>query len=117
MNLSITNGTYDQAAREAFKINPASAISFYLAASYLYYCRYTSILSDEVYDGICKWLLNNLDKLEHTNKNMVDKGALKAGTAYHIKAEDYPLRVRVSAEELAHNLLIWENLNGHNQLK
>lgn len=115
MNLSITNGTYDQAAREAFKINPASAISFYLAASYLYYQKYQSILSDECYDKLCVYLVNNLDKLEHTNKNMVDKEALKAGTAYHIK--EYPLRVRVSAEELAHNLQIWDNLNGSNQLK
>ena len=115
MKLKIVNGTYDEAAREAFKINPASAISFYLAASYLYYRRDISILSDSCYDGICKWLLKNIDNLEHTNHNLVDKEALKAGTAYHIKEEDYPLRVKVSAEGLARDLLIWENLNGENQ--
>lgn len=117
MKLEIIGGTYDEAAREAFKINPASAISFYLAASYLYYRKDISILSDSCYDGICKWLLKNIDNLEHTNHNLVDKEALKAGTAYHIREEDYPLRVKVSAEGLARDLLIWENLNGENQLK
>lgn len=117
MKLKIVNGTYDEAAREAFKINPASTISFYLAASYLYYCKHISLLSDECFDGICRWLLKNIDNLEHVNHNLVDKEALKAGTAYHIKEEDYPLRVRVSAEGLARDLLIWENLNGENQLK
>ena len=117
MKLEVIGGNYDEAARKAFKINPASAISFYLAASYLYYCRDISILSDNTYDRLSKWLLENIDNLEHTNHNLIDKDALRAGTAFHIKESDYPLRVKISAEELARDLEIWNNLNGENQLK
>ena len=117
MKLEIVGGNYDEAARKAFKINPASAISFYLAASYLYYHRDISILSDNTYDRLSMWLLENIDKLEHPNHNLIDKDALKAGTAFQIKEDDYPLRVKVSAEGLARDLEIWNNLNGENQLR
>lgn len=117
MKLTITDSTYDKAARETFKINPASAISWVLSASYAYYIRNVSLLNDSTFDKMCRWLLDNLDKLEHVNHNLVTKDSLRAGTFYHLKENDYPLRVRVSAEQLIHELLIWQNLNGENQLK
>lgn len=90
----------DDMARQSFKSSPNTVISWYLIASYCYYCRYESILSDEVYDKMCKYMLDNFDKLEHVNKNLVDKAALLAGTAYQLKVDDYPLRVRVVGEQM-----------------
>lgn len=89
---------YDQAARESFKKNKATAFSWYLASSYSYYLRYTSLLSDEVYDKMCLYLLENYDKLEHPHKHLVTKEMLQAGTGYNLKEEDYPLIVRITAE-------------------
>ena len=117
MNFKITGGTYDQAARECFKINPASAFSWWLSSSMAYYILYESLLSDEVFDKLSKYLLENYDKLEHTNKSLVTKEGLKAGTGYYLRREDYPLRVQVSTDQLVRNLLIWQSQNGENQLK
>jgi hypothetical protein len=115
MRLPIINGTYDQAARESFKVNPASAFSWFLSASFAYYLRFESLLSDEVFDQMCKYLLDNYDKLDHINKSLVTKDMLKAGSAYNLSENDYPLRVRISSEELIRNLLEHKNMTGENQ--
>lgn len=117
MKFPIINGTYDQAARESFKVNPASAISWILASSYSYYIKHVSLLDDSTFDKICRWLLDNLDKLEHVNHNLITKDSLRVGSFYHLKEEDYPLRVRISAEGMIRDLLLWQNTNGMNQLK
>ena len=100
-----TNGTYDQAARECFKNSPNTVISWILSASYCYYCRHTSLLSDDVFDKMCLYALNNYDTLKHRHKHLITKGMLKAGTAYNLRVEDYPLIVRCSAEEMIQRLL------------
>ena len=115
MKFPIVNGTYDQAARESFKVNPASGFSWWLSASLAYYCKFESLLSDEVFDKLSKYLLDNYDKLEHTNKNLVTKEGLQAGSGYYLREQDYPLRVRLSTDELIRNLLIWQSTNGENQ--
>lgn len=112
--ISITNSNYDQAARESFKSNPATAFSWFLSASYCYYIRYESLLSDEVFDKMCKFLLDSYDKLEHPNKSLVTKAMLSAGSGYNLKEYDYPNRVKVSAEYLIENLNIWRSKNGQN---
>lgn len=90
----------DQMARDSFRSSPNTAISWYLIASYAYYCRFESIFSDETYDKMCKYILDNYDKLEHINKDLVKKESLVAGTAFQLKMEDYPLRVRIIGEEM-----------------
>lgn len=93
------NGKMDEYIRECFKVNKNSAMSFFLIASYCYYCRYDSIMSDEVFDGIAKWLLKEYDKIQHVNKDLVTKEMLNSGTAYNLKESDYPLRVKVIGEQ------------------
>lgn len=115
MNFPIINGTYDQAARDSFRVNKASAFSWVLAASYCYYHLYESILADEVFDKMARFLLDNYDSLEHTNKHLVTKEMLQVGSLYNLKLEEYPLRVRISADELLRNLLTWKATNGENQ--
>ena len=115
MKLEIVGGNYDEAARKAFKINPASAFSWWLSASLAYYCKFESILSDPVFDKMSKYLLDNYDKLDHINKHLVTKDGLKAGSGYYLKEEDYPLRVRISTEVLVRSLLVRQSQNGENQ--
>lgn len=115
MKFPIVNGTYDQAARESFKVNPASAFSWVMAASYCYYHLYESILEDTTFDRMMKFLLDNYDNLEHTNKSLITKDMLAVGSLYNLSVNDYPLRVKVSADELLRNLLTWKATNGENQ--
>ena len=115
MKREIVGGNYDEAARKAFKINPASAFSWWLSASLAYYCKFESILSDECYDKMARYLLQNWDNIEHVNKNLVTKDNLKAGSLYNLKESDYPTRVKVTADILIRDLLLWRNERGENQ--
>lgn len=117
MKFPIVNGTYDQAARECFKGNPNTALSWFILASFCYYCRDVSLLSDSTYDRMAKYLLENWDKVEHVNKDLVDKENLKAGSLYNVGETGYPTRVKVIAEGMIRDLLLWQNTNGMNQLK
>ena len=93
------NGNFDQAARNSFKVNKSSCISWWLSASYAYYLRYESLLSDSAFDKMSKYILDNYESLEHNHKHLVTKEMLIAGSGYNLKEEDYPLIVRVSTEE------------------
>ena len=94
------NNTLDSFVRDCFKKNKSSSISFWLIASYAYYCRYESLLSDTTFDKLSKWLLDNMDSLGHINKELITKDMLVAGSGYNLKEEDYPLRVRLVAQDL-----------------
>jgi hypothetical protein len=94
----VVDGKYDTAARECFKKNKNTCISWWLSASYAYYIRYESLLSDEAYDKMAKYILDNYNSLEHVHKHLITKGMLSAGTAYNLKEADYPLIVKVTTE-------------------
>lgn len=113
--MKIESGNYDTAARAAFKTNPNTIISFFLSASYAYYIRYESLLSDECFDKMCKWMLDKYETLEHNHKHLVTKDGLKAGSGYYLKENDYPLIVRVSTEQMISDINLWRTLNGTNQ--
>jgi NAD-dependent DNA ligase len=78
-------------------LSPSRLVSKYLSASFAYYCLDRSIIEDDEYDAICKELYENFGMIEHPHKRFLDKSALKAGTAYHLKFEDYPTIVRSCA--------------------
>ena len=61
-------------------------------ASYGYYNmpQNPSLLSDECFDNMCKWLLGNYDKVEHRFKHLITKSHLEAGSLYDVHAYDYP---------------------------
>ena len=112
--MKIENGTYDAAARAAFKKNPNTTISFFLSASLAYYCRYESLLSDECFDKMCKWMLKHYDELEHQHKHLVTKEGLETGSGYYLKDSDYPLIVKVSTEQMISDINLWRTINGTN---
>lgn len=104
------NGYYDHVARLCFEKNPASRFSWFLSASFCYYIDMESILTDELFDGMCTWLLEHYDEVEHVNKDLVTRDMLRAGSAYNLRREDYPLRVQITGDMLARNAAI--NRNG-----
>lgn len=85
------------------KIEPNLTIPYYLMASYLYYIEDWSMWNDCEYDNLCKYIYDNYDQIEHKHKYLVDKDALRAGTAYHIRAEDYPAIVIGAARYYTRN--------------
>lgn len=98
------NGNFDEAVRECFKKNKNSCISFWLVSSYCYYIRHESLMSDEAFDKMSKWVLDNYDLLEHNHKHLITKEMLEAGSGYNLGESDYPTVIKVSAEIFIKNL-------------
>lgn len=94
---------YDQQAREDFKASAKSVYFWLLASSCVYYLfpSKTSLLSDECFDKICKWLLDNYESCPKHSKlaHLVTKENLIAGSFYNIRDTEYPLwLVRMSCD-------------------
>jgi len=69
-------------------------VPYYLMYSYLYYEKNETIVSDDVYDKLCKKLYDEWDNVKHFHKYLIDKETLTAGTGFSLK---YPLRVQEAA--------------------
>ena len=69
-------------------LKPVGLWNLYMVASYLYYYEESSILTDDGYDQLCKWLLENYQPIKHTD--LYDPEALKAGSGYHISNQNMP---------------------------
>lgn len=93
----------DEVTRKECSKNPKAVVGFILAASYLYYCRSDCqpILSDDVFDKMCKFLYNKWDKLDHKYKYLINKEDLQAGSLFAIKEWEYPLGLRSVAIQLS----------------
>lgn len=85
-------------------------VAHYLIHSFLYYQIGHSVISDEEYDSICRYLLDNFDAIEHEHKHLLDKEALAAGTAYHLKRDDYPARAVLTAWAIHDDPAYWGKL-------
>jgi hypothetical protein len=81
---------YDNQCRQDFQINKSSCVAWYLMASYLYYREAESLLSDETFDKMCLYMLNNWDTIEHRYKHLVNKESLSAGTGFDIEFNRFP---------------------------
>lgn len=71
-------------------------VQHYLMASYAYYIEHHRIspMTDDVFDLLCKRLLERFDHFEHQHKHVIKKDSLAAGTGYYLKENDYPLMCR-----------------------
>lgn len=66
-------------------MNVNHLIPYYLMASYLYYELDESVISDDVFNTICKLLLANFNTLNHPHAHLLDIDSLKANTGYTIR--------------------------------
>jgi hypothetical protein len=65
--------------------NPNMLIPHYLMHSYLYYQMDDPVVSDSMFDTICKRLLAELDGLNHMHKHLVDRSLLVAGSGFNLQ--------------------------------
>ena len=56
----------------------------YLEHSVRYYEMDESIISDELYDRLCRALLRHWHSFNHSLKHLTDVSALQAGSGYHL---------------------------------
>jgi len=55
-------------------------IAKYLMCSYAYYKEDSPLISDQEFDDLGKFILENYDAIDHPHKHLVTKGDLEAGT-------------------------------------
>lgn len=73
-------------------------MSAFLMASYLYYIRFQSVITDPEYDMLTQVLLENWNNFEHMHKHLATREDLKAGTLYALGEDKYPLIVKGAAD-------------------
>lgn len=62
------------------------AIREYAVHSHIYYEYNESIISDEEFDSLCVWLLENFKWIKpHDINDYLDEDRLEEGTGYHLK--------------------------------
>ena len=80
--------------------HPDRLVSFILMASYMYYVVHEdSPISDGEFDALCKTLLEQWDAVKHPHKRLIDCDALRAGSLYQLKDDDYPQSVKNAAKQ------------------
>ena len=67
------------------ELSPNRCVAFYMMSSYLYYEKDKQVLTDSMFDNICKKILKTWDTIDHPHKELIDKESLEAGTGYYIK--------------------------------
>jgi len=90
---------YDQQCMDAIE-NPNMMVPWYLMASYAYYEEDNPILSDGLFDGLAKRMLECWDDIDHWHKDLITTEDLEAGT---LLARDFPERVKGAVKHLRSN--------------
>jgi hypothetical protein len=90
----------DGYVRETIAANPNMLVPHYLIHSYLYYVLDTAVISDHLYEEICKDLSVRWDAVTHNHKHIIDKASLSAGTGYYLKEDSYPSIVKGAARSM-----------------
>lgn len=60
-------------------------VPFYLMSCYLYYECDESVMSDDEFDELSRFILDNWKTIKHPHKRRIKKSDLEAGTGYAIK--------------------------------
>ena len=78
---------------------PLTLENMYLIHSYIYYQKDNSLITDHLYDDICRCLYDNFDKIKTKWPSLFEKDALSAGTGHHICLSEYPPEIIEEAEK------------------
>jgi hypothetical protein len=79
--------------------NPNMLIPHYLMHSYLYYVMDDPVVSDSMFDTVCKRLLVELDGLSHMHKPLVDPSLLVAGSGFNLQFPGMVVGAAIPAQE------------------
>ena len=96
-----TNGTYDAQMTADMRITTKAVVGWLLMASWCYYIEPVpcSLLSDTQFDKACKWLLKHYDSVHHKYKHLLPPEALFAGSAFHLRMDQYPMGIVMQAQK------------------
>lgn len=72
-------------------------VPHYLIHSWLYYEADSPIVSDALFDELCKALDREWDRITHPHRDVIDRSCLNAGTGFYLQ---YPARVPGAATAL-----------------
>jgi hypothetical protein len=97
--------THDDAAKAAIQDSINLNVPWYLMASYLYYHRDFSLISDSLFDQICLTLDHRWDEIIHAHKHVIDRQDLAAGSCF-LGLDAFPSITRSTAEMLAGKMVI-----------
>lgn len=88
--------------RGALQTAPRSAVAWYLMASFMYYHRNISLISDAFYDYLGATMRDHWPVFEgHRHAHLITPEDLAAGTLYRHQESDYPTITRDTAYVLA----------------
>ena len=59
-------------------------IAKYLMCSYAYYKEDNPLISDQEFDDLAKFILENYNAIDHPHKHLITSDHLSAGTGYDI---------------------------------
>lgn len=97
--------THDSTCLATLQRDPQKAVPWLLMASWLYYHRGVSILSDSMFDWVCKTAGMNWDAVSgHRHARLITPIDLFSGSLYRLRPEDYPEMTRDTAEMLAREI-------------
>lgn len=86
------------------RMKDGQLVQHFLMASFAYYHRNESPMTDHAFDMLCQRLLDRYDHVVHPHKYLIDKDMLRAGSGYNLRWEDYPTIVKVAVTNgYAHN--------------
>ena len=92
-------GNFDNIARQDAKQSKAASIYWWVVASFAYYQRDVSLLSDPTFDRLSKDILDN--NIKHSLlSHLISESDLRAGSGYAIPSYEYPLFIVRDAENL-----------------
>lgn len=87
----------DEQCRAAIKEHPDAAVSWFLCTSWLYYREDVSVISDALFDQLCKDLLARWAEVQHPHKRFISEDDLRAGSGFALPWHQLPSMVRWSA--------------------
>jgi len=88
---------HDQECLNSIGRAPQSIVAWVLSASYLYYVRDASLLSDGLFDRLMRAMQNSWPLISHPHKYLITESDLEAGSLHQLRPEDYPSIVKSSA--------------------
>lgn len=97
------SGDYSTACHFAIMENVNLTVPWYLACSLAYYVHDVSLISDSLFDTLCKMLMLHWHTVEHRHKALIDFELLRAGTGYSISFVNLPLIVQSSTMQMVYH--------------
>lgn len=88
---------FDELCLTIVEKNINMTVPWYLMAALAYYEEDDPILEDTTFDALAKTMLGSWDQIEHSHKELITEGDLRAGT---LLIKSFPPRVKGGLREL-----------------